>query len=227
MAKTKAELSSEIEALEGEVRRLKRSVAHMQIDLDPGEAKVKFDRSVYPSEHAVKAIERAEAEWERDVTEPEYEGDYERINAYIKGRDGLGWSWEKDYIKNGQFSWCGAFAAFCYGSALKAEIRKKIMPSCYRLQNNWGRSARLRDGEAPMLGDIVVVFTDDSHSPSQGNHITLCVGVPDDAGNFPTIEGNAKGEGPHGRIEGVIKRERSLDQVAHIYRFLPEDFEER
>jgi hypothetical protein len=33
--------------------------------------------------------------------------------------------------------------------------------------------------------------------------------------------------GPEGRIEGVIKRERDVDCIAHIYRLLPEDFEER
>lgn len=224
---TKAELSTQIEHLEHEVRRLKRSVSHLSLDCTPEQGRGGYDRAVYPSEQARRAIERAEAEWERDVTEPQYEGDYERINAYIKGRDGLNWSWEKDYTKDGQFSWCGAFVAFCYGSALRADIRKKIMPSCYRLMNNWGRTSRLRDGEEPMPGDIVVVFTDDTHSPSQGNHITLCVGAPDESGNFPTIEGNAHGMSPHGPTEGVIKRERSLDSVAHIYRLLPEDFEER
>jgi hypothetical protein len=224
---TKAELSTQIEHLEHEVRRLKRSVSHMSLDCSPEPARGYYERAVYPSEHARRAIERAEAEWELDVTEPEYEGYYERINVYIKGRDGLSWSWEKDYTRNGQFSWCGAFVAFCYGSALRADIRKKIMPSCYRLMNNWGRTSRLRDGEEPMPGDIVVVFTDDTHSPSQGNHITLCVGAPDELGNFPTIEGNAHGMSPHGPTEGVIKRERALDSVAHIYRLLPEDFEER
>jgi len=54
----------------------------------------------------------------------------------------------------------------------------------------------------------------------------LVASAPDDMGLFDTIEGNAHGEGPEGRIEGVIKRQRSMDSVAHIYRLLSEDFED-
>jgi len=72
----------------------------------------------------------------------------------------------------------------------------------------------------------VTVFTSDEHSPAQGNHIVLVASAPDDMGLFDTIEGNAHGEGPEGRIEGVIKRQRSMDSVAHIYRLLSEDYED-
>ena len=75
---TKAELSTQIEHLEHEVRRLQRSVSHMSLDCSPEPARGYYERTVYPSEHARRAIERAEAEWERDVTEPQYEGDYDR-----------------------------------------------------------------------------------------------------------------------------------------------------
>ena len=235
MSKTKAELHEDlktahqkVDALDHEVRRLKRSIGQMSLDLQAAVAGHQpLERTVYPTERALEAIKRAEVEWARNVTEPEYKGDYQRITAYIKSQDGLGWTWESDYTKNGQFSWCGAFVAFAYGRALHAALRKKVLPSCYRLWDQWGRSARLRDGEKPQPGDIVVVYTDESHKPIQGNHITLCVGEPNELGLFSTIEGNAHGMGPEGRIEGVIKRERDVDSIAHIYRLLPEDFEER
>jgi hypothetical protein len=42
-----------------------------------------------------------------------------------------------------------------------------------------------------------------------------------------TIEGNAKGTlGDESYGEGVIKQERSFDQVAHVYRLLGVDFDE-
>jgi len=74
----------------------------------------------------------------------------------------------------------------------------------------------------------VVIFNDlNNKSDVQGNHITLCVEPPNDLGLFSTIEGNAKGQTPKGRAEGVIKRQRDVNSIAHIYRLLPEDFEER
>ena len=74
-------------------------------------------------------------------------------------------------------------------------------------------------------GDIVVVYT--SKRSVQGDHITLCSEAPDCDGNFKTIEGNAHGTAGDGeRAEGVVKNVRSLDQVAHVYRLLSEDFDE-
>jgi hypothetical protein len=53
----------------------------------------------------------------------------------------------------------------------------------------------------------------------------LVVSSPDEHGDFHTLEGNAHGEGPEGRIEGVIKRTRNMSTVAHIYRLLSEDYD--
>jgi len=237
MARTKKDLETENkelklmmadlkESCEHEVRRLQRSILQMGLDLKALEVDRRPERNVYASSQSREAIERAQCEWERNVTEPSYGGDWQRINTYIKSSEGIGWSWEPDYTKNGQFSWCGAFVAFAYGGSVRLDIRKKIFPSCYRLWSNWGKSSRCRDGEAPQPGDIITVFTSDEQTPVQGNHIVLCVGAPDDMGLFDTIEGNAHGQGPEGRIEGVIKRQRSIDTVAHIYRLLSEDFED-
>ena len=74
-------------------------------------------------------------------------------------------------------------------------------------------------------GDIVVVFA--GKRSVQGDHITICSEAPDCDGNFRTIEGNAHGTaGDDTRAEGVVKNTRSLDQVAHVYRLLSEDFDE-
>jgi hypothetical protein len=214
------------ESHEHELRRLHRAIAQMGLDLKALEVERRPERKVYASPQSRQALERAQAEWELNVTEPSYGGDWQRINTYIKSSDGIGWSWEADYTANGQFSWCGAFVAFAYGRSVLFNIRQKIFPSCYRMWSSWGKTSRCRDGETPQPGDIVTVYTSEDRSPVQGNHIVLVASTPDDLGLFDTIEGNAHGEGPEGRIEGVIKRQRSMDSVAHIYRLLSEDFED-
>jgi hypothetical protein len=77
------------------------------------------------------------------------------------------------------------------------------------------------------VGDIVVVYT--SKRAVQGDHITLCTDISELAehGMITTIEGNAHGTlGDGTKGEGVITRERSLSQIAHVYRLLGEDFDE-
>jgi len=75
-----------------------------------------------------------------------------------------------------------------------------------------------------MPGDIVVVYS--GKHATQGDHITICRGELVD-GVFETVEGNAHGVlGDDTRGEGVIIRSRSLDEVAHVYRLLSEDFDE-
>ena len=93
---------------------------------------------------------------------------------------------------------------------------------------NWGSTSRCRDGEQPLPGDIVTVFTSDEQTPVQGNHIVLVVSSPDEHGDFHTLEGNAHGEGPEGRIEGVIKRQlvNMEQQWLTFIGLLSEDFED-
>ncbi len=227
MAKTKRDLEIEIkeltlaladikESTEHEIRRYKRALAQAQIDLTVDEVDTRPARAVYACPQSEQAMKRAEAEWQRNVTEPSYGGDWQRIDTYIRSSQGLGWSWESPYERNGQFSWCGAFAAYAYGESVLPKIRQKIFPSCYRMWANWGSTSRCRDGEQPLPGDIVTAFTSDDKSPAYGNHIVLCVSAIDGEGYFHTIEGNAHGEGPEGRIEGVIKRTRHMSNVDNI-----------
>lgn len=206
-----------------EIRRLERSINHLKIDLEQTcFDEREFEYPQHQNAYVYEAIKRALNEFELNVTEPEYGGNYQRITTYINGMDGIKWN-EPEYTKNGQFSWCGAFCAFAYGSNVVFNTRHKIFPSCYRMYENWYNTPR-RVKEI-LEGDIVVIYTSDKRSPTWGNHITLALSLPDENGDFETVEGNAKGNGPNGdRIEGVIRRTRNLKDVAFIYRLSNEDF---
>jgi len=215
---TKADLEFTISELEHDVRRLSRSLGQAKLDLQElPERSVNFPRP-QRSEQSSVAIDRALAEWSSMVEEPD-----QRINAYIRSMEGIGWTWEKEYTRNGQFAWCGAFVAFCY-TAVSFKTRQKVFPSCYRMYSNWSQTSRKIEPRDMLPGDIVVVYS--SARATWGDHITLCRVAPID-GKFETLEGNAHGtlgDGSHG--EGVIARERSLDEVAFVYRLLAEDFDE-
>jgi hypothetical protein len=155
------------------------------------------------------ALARAEEEWRRPVTEPKGQG-WERIDDYIRGPQGLTWSWVNPYKKNQDFAWCGAFAAFCLDAAgLKAELRKAVMASTWRL-HDWARKTpRFLQPEAIGRGDIAIIGRGTARVP-WGSHITLCDSVEPD-GWLRTYEGNARGVGPDGTTyEGVIRQRRAL-----------------
>ena len=160
------------------------------------------------------------------------------IDEYIRGQLGLAWSWLKPYVKDEQFAWCGAFAAFCAGSAgAKYPIRFKRMASTLRI-NNHLRNSRGVALDAIEPGDILVVT---NGSKSYGEHICVAVEKPVN-GLVVTVEGNARGILGNGRVgNGVIRRTRplapmpkhrrcpmsSLKQshwVLYAIRFAPEDF---
>ena len=177
-------------------------------------------------------LTRAEAEWGRPVVEPPGPG-WEWIDEYIRGRDGLQWIWEQRYVRNRQFAWCGAFAAYCYQAAgLSAEIRKNVMPSTYRLYA-WAKgTARLLSPDAAARGDIVIVGPE--AGKIWGAHITICEFI-DGGDELATLEGNARGTGSDGSsYEGVVRQRRPMPQaglapsayrVMHVIRPLAEDFE--
>ena len=176
-------------------------------------------------------LARAEEEWRRPVTEPNGPG-WERIDEYIRGQQGLVWTWEERYVRNRQFAWCGAFAAFCFEAAgLNAEVRTKVMPSTYRL-HSWAKdSVRFVQAESVAGGDVVIVGP--AGGKVWGSHITICESVTAD-GHIATFEGNASGAGPDGSTyEGVVRQRRPFDReastartyrVMYGIRFLPEDF---
>ena len=105
---TKRQLEEQLDALQQENRRYKRAMNQLCIDIDKTveiNVNVNIDRKVHPHENAQRALKISESEWNQNVTEPNGGGNWQRINSYIKSIDGLGWTWEDDYTKNGQFAW--------------------------------------------------------------------------------------------------------------------------
>jgi hypothetical protein len=211
---TKAELEQQLDDLKHDLRRSERALNQARLDLE------QLDTNAYTQKHTTpalspqtrQALDRAYAEWERVVIDPD-----SRVDTYCKSREGSGWSWQADYSKNGQYAWCGFFAAFCH-TAVKFPIRQKIFPSCYRLYKNWSKTSRCIEHGKVQPGDIVVVYS--SKRALQGDHITLCIDNSTiNEGYITTIEGNAHGtlgDGEYG--EGVIKRQRKFTEFAHVYR---------
>ena len=227
---TKRQLQEQLDLIRHENRRYKRALNQLSIDIDQTietNVSINIDRKVHTNEKSLQALKKAKSEWKRNVTEPKGGGDWYRINEYIKSVNGLGWTWESDYLKNGDFAWCGAFAAFCFGEKVNLSVRKNTFPSCYRMSRDWSNSSRVQSRDDIQAGDLVIVYTSSEKSPSYGNHITISRGTPDSRGDFPTIEGNAHGIGPNQDWrEGVIKRTRNVSNVARVYRLIDEDFNE-
>ena len=95
--------------LEHQLRRAERALSQALLDLRelPSTSAEHITPPARPM--VMEALERAEQEWERVVVDP-----CNRVNSYIQSRDGIGWTWEEPYVRNGQFAWGGAFAA-CIG----------------------------------------------------------------------------------------------------------------
>jgi hypothetical protein len=163
-----------------------------------------------------KILKRAEDEWRSDVEEPKGLN-WERISTYIW--KGLGWDWVPKYTKDGQFAWCGAFAAWCFAAAgLGAEICKTHMPSTYRLYRWANRNERLLAPEKILPGDLAIVGPE--NAKVWGNHITVVYGTGPNG--VLTYEGNARGEGPQANErEGVIRTYRPFQHSkSRVYRVL-------
>ena len=232
MSLTKKELIEQNKNLKEELRRAERALNALSIDLNLDYNPPMSDRlSVAQAPYQV--MKNAQREWDLNVSEPPKGQEQPRIDEYIRSNLGLGWSSadikhldKKAPYTRDSFSWCGAFAAFCYGDLVPLAMRKKIFPSTFRMYDHWARSSRNRGKGDIQAGDIVVVWTSQSQSVRDkyhyGQHITLCEFV--DGDEIHTIEGNAKGELGDGTWgEGVIKRKRSLKDVAYVYRLLSED----
>jgi hypothetical protein len=216
---TKSQLENRVDELEQDMRRLKRAYGQALIDLPKFKERDSQGPQATWCPHSQAAIQRALAEWEKNIIEPDPE-----IDNYIRSRDGLGWTWADQYVKNGQFAWCGAFAAWCWTDA-RYDLRQKVFPSCYRLHARWAStSRRIKDPLQMLPGDIVVIST--SNGASWGDHITLCLEAPSGESSYKAIEGNARGELSNGeRAEGVVVNTRPLGRVMFVYRLLEEDLD--
>jgi hypothetical protein len=177
------------------------------------------------------AIAVAQHTWSLDIFDPSHHdasADARRCKAAIDGmiRVGLGWSWEPPYAGDGDFEWCGAFAATCW-QTLKPELRRIYFASTYRLDRY--ASYRSQNGEKntgsgrlyacldehstslpfePRAGDILMIGPAGS---GYGRHITLVESFNPATRVFSTLEGNGTGTGPHGEHQqGVVRGLRAL-----------------
>lgn len=231
------------------VRHLEREKGAAELDLQtlgavPAIAPVL--EPIAPSKEAsptrvAAVLRRAQLEWERGVKEPPGNS-HHQIDVYIRSVEGLHWPSAAlpnshdtmRYTRNGQFAWCGAFAAYCFALAgLRADIRKRSCASTFRLftlANQTPRYISPRDIEA---GDIAIVGP--PNGKRYGAHVTICRETPAPGATFiMTYEGNAKGEGPTGAFyEGVVRQSRPFSHkdpakycVLYGVRFLDADYEQ-
>ncbi|MEZ4400861.1 MAG: hypothetical protein R3B06_12625 [Kofleriaceae bacterium] len=189
------------------------------------------------------ALTTAKALWLRTVVDPpdasdRYAASRAVVDALIRSDDGLGWSWEKPYRRNGDYEWCGSLAAWGWRAAgVPLAIRKRYFSSTYRLD----RFARYRatgdetppappddarrllveldedagpddavfpDGTDPRAGDILLVG---GERTGYGKHICLVEAYDPATGLFTTIEGNGTGASPRGgRIHGIVRAQRPV-----------------
>lgn len=236
------------EVLETELRRMGREVQMAKLNghdednvpdsIERVPAPMDFDPGFSPPEAKPSRVDQliavADAEWHRNIAEPVTgvsQNSAARIDEYIRGALGLGWSTAEvgpkarpniPYTKDGMFEWCGAFAAWCYGNVgLLPLLRKKHIASTYRL---WAWSKGNARRVAPkdiQPGDIVVVGPD---GDDYGQHVTIAASNVRADGTFVTYEGNAGGLWPDGtRHTGVVRRTRPVDKpgmAAREYRAL-------
>ncbi len=232
-------LRAGFDAAETLIRRLTRELAMANADIG---SKSGVDAVVWQGSGGAdvgevrvrRQLAALDASFAEDIVEPPGSG-AAAIDRRIRTDLGLGWSWEAEYTRNGQFAWCGAEAAVGLRAAgIKDAIATKVLPSCYRLHQFCGvddpdrrRVVALADARP---GDIVVVGS--ASSRGWGAHITTCLAVDMLGRRLHLHEGNAMARGPRGDIrEGVGRQWRSLDRSApsdyvpmHIYRFLDADF---
>lgn len=91
-----------------------------------------------------RAIERALAAWRRDIVDPPskslrdpaFESDRTEIDSYIRNGVLMGGVQNPKsfkYTKDGDYEWCGAFAAHCWEPFVQPDLRQLYFPSTYRL----------------------------------------------------------------------------------------------
>lgn len=146
---------------------------------------------------------------EGQVPTPDAKPDPETIAGIIRGDAAGAWGW----LPAGDVpDWCGHFVAATFGGPMPQAVRRRVMPSTYRL-HAYGAQHGVVKVEAPIPGDVLVVGY--RGGALYGDHICLVVEV--DGELIHTIEGNARGWVPGGRkgVEadarhGIIRRTRPV-----------------
>lgn len=199
-------------------------------------------------------IDEALAQLKLGVKEPTklFKNGASNIDGYIRitglrwnTADAITWKRNAPYVKNGQFQWCGAFAAHCYAMAgLSPKILHDFFSSASRLfdrgpaeNGKWtgtDNGIRLIKPEGILPGDLLVMGYVREGEPVP-SHIGLFLG-----GHGLTIEGNAmgypfgwdeRGFKPETKYEGVIMQERKLNPkegeygILRVIRPIEEDYD--
>lgn len=181
--------------------------------------------------------------------EPAWDRSREAIDRMIRGKGGLGWSRCSPlvgaYRHDGDFEWCGAFAATAWRTAgLDPELAAVYWSSTYRLDKyaqralafGSPRELRLRRrvtglGRKYLPFGPETTFDDVSrfgpragdvlivNGKGYGQHITLVEAWEPELGAFRTVEGNATGRGPDGTVyQGVTKNLRPFAVCRRLIR---------
>ena len=247
LEQSKEGLMADCEKYKEQLRRMERALRLAELDTG---VSVESDTVEDAQIDRVGAILEFSVDlWDDNVIEPAKSGDPANsagdIDTFIRLPLCANWHWLEPYTHNGQTAWCGFAQSYAFRAAgLKAHIVEKVLPSCYRLKKFARENNRFVDVADMKPGDIVLV---DSTGDGKANHITLCWGAvnevwPDEfydaireidaceytetQSTYVTLEGNAKGLLPDGRIvEGYVARTRPLEQVTHVIRFQEADYE--
>jgi hypothetical protein len=161
---------------------------------------------------AERHIARAKEENSHWITEPDGpnpRGD--RIDAYIRGPEGLMKSNLRKYVRNKQFPWCGAFTSWVFHD-IKPEIRKRYFPGTAGLYS-WARNTpRLIKPENLQSGDIILLGP--QGGDIDGDHIAMVDQVFPD--HVTTYEGNTNYRKQPGNIYyiGVAHKTRPFAHSA-------------
>lgn len=186
------------------------------------------------------AAHEAERLWRMDIVDPPRgrkgaEADRWRKTIDAMIRHGLGWTWEPPYRADGDYAWCGAYAATSWSAAIPLATRKRYWSSTYRL-DRWARYQSiddqpadpspdgpgricveldqysqkivLPDGSHPRPGDLLLVG---DGRPAYGDHITVIERYDPVTRTAHTLEGNGGGLGPDGKPrQGVVRARRMV-----------------
>lgn len=193
----------------------------------------------------------------RTWQDPAYVASRLAIDGTIRGPLGLGWSrcsaLRKEYQRDGDFEWCGAFAAFAWRHAgLDPALAEVYFSSTYRL-DKYGRRAVAFGSPRELLlrrrlpgdGRVCHVFRPETTTEdvevmnpqpgdillvdtvggwAYGHHVTIVERWDPELASFRTVEGNATGRLPDGTIaQGVVRQLRPLSVARRLIRPAPGD----
>ena len=114
------------------------------------EAEYQFATRSFDKERVEKAKKRLSFYFEKGI---EWGNKYNFSITDIEDNGDVIYSMSLEYLDGKNWSWCGSFLAYCYKDFLKKNIRKKHMPSTYRMAIFAQKSQRFLDLE-PLFEEI-------------------------------------------------------------------------